>query len=610
MTASTPSLPELLLPLLDAGADAPCQRWDAGGPIRAQRTCAALARDVRALARALLALGLQVGDRVGIVSENRPRWLTADLAIMTAGCVGVPRGGQSPVGEVAAILEHAECRVVFVEDAATWARFREVLNGCEHVVLLEGEAPDDGLLTFDDLLGLGGQDEALPRLSDTAVATLVYTSGTTGRPKGVTLTHRNIVSNVLSLSAVLRIERGHRFLALLPSWHMYERTVEYYALMRGAEISYTDPRRLKDDLVAERPHFLASVPRVWESLHDRVVGGVGALPGPVRWMAQTALRGSLRYRKARNTLSRRTAETAGRASPPRQVAGAAAGMLFWPLHALAGRLVHRRLRAATGGRLQAAISGGGALPAHVDAFFDATGIPVLIGYGLTETSPVVAVRRPERNVLGTIGTPIADTELQLRPVGEVTAGGVATDVGRLFVRGPQVMQGYWHDPEATAAVLSDDGWFDTGDLVRLTGAGDLVFCGRAKDTIVLRGGENSEPEPLEQAARASPVIEQIVVFGQDRKALGALVWPSNEEVERRLGPNPASEATLGLIRAELRERVGPNGGFQAWERVPHVGLMPAAMTVENGLSTATLKVKRSVVGERWHTDVEALFDRR
>lgn len=607
MTDSPVSLPDLLLPRIDALGARTCQRYPSG-ETRATRSFAELAAGVRGVARGLVARGVRPGDRVGIVSENGPRWLEADLGILTAGAIGVPRGAQSPPGEVREILGHAGCRVILFEDAATWERFQDAVPDADLVVVLSGPSPSGAVLTLDELSAQAPPDVQLPRCGPGDVATLVYTSGTTGRPKGVTLTHGNIVSNVLALRDVLAIEQGHRFLALLPSWHMYERTVEYYALLRGAEISYTDPRRLRKDLVEERPHYLASVPRVWERLHDTVVGGIRDLDGLRRRVATTALAGSLRYRACRNELAGRTRAAVESAPPPLRRLRCWTGLALWPLHAVAGRLVHGRLRRATGGRLRAAISGGGALPEHVDAFFDATGIPVLVGYGLTETSPVVAVRRPERNVLHTIGTAVRDTELDLRPIDPGARPPAPGEAGRLFVRGPQVMRGYWEDAEATAAVLDEEGWFDTGDLIRLTPAGDLVFCGRAKDTIVLRGGENVEPEPLEQAARAAPLIEQVIVLGQDRKALGALVWPAQDEVERRLGRAASPDAVLEAVRAELRARVGTEGGFRPWERIPHVGLLPEPLTVENGLLTATMKVKRRDVAERFDAAIRALFD--
>jgi long-chain acyl-CoA synthetase len=569
-----------------------------------------LAQRVRAVAHGLAALGLSKGDRVGLVAENSPRWLHADLGVLAAGGVDVPRGCAAPPAEVAAVLSHAGCRMAFVEDVAALERFRAPLDGVERVVVLHGGPTGDGrVLSLERLLELGARAAGpLPEVAPDDVATLVYTSGTTGDPKGVTLLHRNVTSNVRALEDVLPVRVGEVFLSVLPTWHMYERTVGYFALSRGARVAYTDLRRLRHDLATVRPHYLPSVPRIWERVHDAVVGALAQEPPVRRALAKGLLAASLARTRARRALARLTADAVDRPLGVLEVARAAVVVAAtWPLDALAARVLHRRVREATGGRLVAAVSGGAALPPHVDLFFAAAGVTLLVGYGLTETSPVVAVRRFRRNVLGTIGTPLASTELRVvdPESGEPLPTGAT---GVLQVRGPQVMEGYWRNPEATAGVLRPDGWFDTGDLCRLTTRSDVVFCGRAKDTIVLLGGENVEPEPLEQAALASPVLEQVVLVGQDRKTLGALVWPNRDAVLQALGGvEPEPGAVLGLVRTELDRRLGPAGGFRAWERVQHVALLPEALSYENGLLTGTLKVRRRAVAERHAKLVDALF---
>lgn len=560
---------------------------------------------VEHLARGLRGLGVAAGDRVGLISENRPEWLAADLATLLAGAADVPRGTGFHPAEVAAVVRHAGCRAAWVEDPPALERFREALDGLDPVILLHGEAPPgSGARTLAEVEALGADVSiALPEIAPDDVATLVYTSGTTGAPKGVTLTHGNVLSNVENLREVLPVRPGHVFLSLLPSWHMYERVVEYFVADRGGVLSYTDLRNLRADLVAERPHFFCSVPRVWERLHDAVQAGLRAGPAPARAAARAALRGSLAHMAARRA---RRGLTAGTAGAPASTVTVLPGLLAWPLHLLASWLVHGKLRAAVGGRMVAAISGGGALPPHVDAFLDAAGVPVLVGYGLTETSPVVAVRRPGRNVLGTIGTALRRTELRI--VGPGSAGpALPGAAGVLHVRGPQVMRGYWNDEAATRAVLDPDGWLDTGDLCRMTPGGDLVFVGRAKDTIVLSGGENVEPELVEQSLLSSPLVEQVVVVGQDRKALGALVWVDPRRAAELLGPGADVQAA---VKAELAARSGPAAGLRPWERVQCVALLPEALSVESGTLTATLKTRRAVVADRYAALVESLYSRK
>lgn len=544
---------------------------------------------VLGVAGGLAALGMRPGDRVALVAENEPRWLAADVGVLAAGGIVVPRGAGASTREVAAIVRHSGCRFAFVQDAATYARHADALreSGVEGVALLGGSAA--GALRWEDLQSRG-RGGGLPDVSPDAVATIVYTSGTTGEPKGVTLRHRNVTANVHALHDVLPVAAGHVFLALLPTWHMYERTVEYYAALRGAVLAYTDLRRLRDDLVAERPHVVVAVPRVWQKVHDAALLRIEGLAPPVRAAARAALRASLAFTRSRLALAGRLAETVDAGLGARLAW--TGGLLLAPLHVAASVLVHRRIRAATGGRLVAAVSGGALLPPHVDLMLAAAGMPLLVGYGLTETSPVVAVRRLGRNVIGTIGTPLARTEV--RVAAEQGADGAPT----LRVRGPQVMAGYWRDDEATRRVLDADGWFDTGDVIRMTGRGDLAFCGRAKDTIVLIGGENVEPEPLEQAIAACPWIEQAVVLGQDQKALGALVWPAK---------GSPLEGDLAATAREVRSRTGAAAGFHPWETIHRVRLLPGPLTVEDGTLTATLKVRRRTVLERHSDLVRDLF---
>jgi long-chain acyl-CoA synthetase len=579
------------------------QRADGG---RVEITYGAARETVLRAARGLVALGLRRGDRVAIVAENSPRWLHADLAVLAAGGIDVPRGATAPEREVAAIVRHADCRLAFVENAAVLTRTGSALADVKTLILLEGDAPGDTrALTFERLLEMGEAEVELPQTGPDDVATLVYTSGTTGEPKGVTLLHRNIVSNIRALHDVLPIGSGQVLLSLLPTWHMYERTVEYFVATRGAVIAYPDLKRLRKDLGSERPHLMVSVPRVWEKLHDGVLDALRGAPMARRLLGDLALRGSLVFTRARRALAGLSADTVD-ASPLSRLARLP-GLFAWPLHLLARPTVHAKIRSATGGRLLAAVSGGAAMPPHVDLFFSAAGVTLLVGYGLTETSPVLTVRRLDRNVLGTIGVALAGTELRVvdPTSGEVLANGA---VGALEARGPQVMKGYWEDAAATSRVLSRDGWFATGDLVSLTGRGDVVFCGRAKDTIVLAGGENVEPEALEQAARASPCVDQIVVVGQDRKTLGALVWPNADAVNRALGTQtPTAEAVLALLRTELDARVCPAAGFRPWERLQRVALLPGQLTPEAGTLTATLKTRRAEVARRHADLIEAMY---
>jgi long-chain acyl-CoA synthetase len=365
--------------------------------------------------------------------------------------------------------------------------------------------------------------------------------------------------------------------------------MDYLALSVGGELVYTSRRRIKEDLKEVRPTIFAAVPRIWESLHDGIISHCDKLPGIKRGLMHDVL------------------------TTCRQVGSSRAG--FWQRlkHAVYRRTLLRPLENVTGGRLRIAVSGGGALPPHVDHCLLGIGLPLLNGYGLTETSPVVAVRPPNDNRAGTIGLPIPHTEVEIRdPEGRPVGRG---KTGVLWVRGPQVMRGYYRSPDLTEAVLSPDGWFNSGDLAHIDDKGHIVITGRAKDTIVLAGGENVEPEPVETGIKASPLIDQAVVLGQDEKSLGAILIPMLDGLARRV-PREAWDERDGelhgkdvhvLFRQELDRLLTRQAGFRPCERVTRFRLRTEPMTVENGLLTPTLKVKRREVERRMANTIARLF---
>jgi long-chain acyl-CoA synthetase len=403
------------------------------------------------------------------------------------------------------------------------------------------------------------------------------------------LTHANVLSNLRVVTDVLGIDAEDSFLSVLPAWHMYERIMDYLALATGAQLVYTDRRRIKEDLAAVKPTVFAAVPRIWEMLHDGIVAQAHK---------QTGWRGAL----LRTSLRVARAVGGGRAH---------AGYLL--LHALARALVYRRVLASLGGRLRLCVSGGGALPRHVDETLLGIGLPLLNGYGLTETSPVASVRLPRDNAAGHIGPPLPQTEISVRhPDGSECAQG---EVGVLWIRGPQVMRGYYGNPKKTAEVLSPDGWLDSGDLGRIDARGHAWITGRAKDTIVLAGGENVEPEPVETLVKTSPFAEQAVCVGQDRKGLGMLIVPHEETLEQQV-PRGAwdmqdgeirGKAVHALIRAELDRLLVRDNGCRPCDRVTTFRVLAEPLTVENGLLTQTLKVRRHVVAERYARLIDSMY---
>ena len=562
-----------------------------------------IASDVDALAAALLDLGLKRGDHVGLVAENRYEWLLIDLAMASLGVVDVPRGVDTTPTELQFIMEHSGSCAAFAENekvAADLVAMQQALPDLRHVIVMADETSVDGALALGDLVQKGAalmqsSGEALQAaraaVDPEDLLTIVYTSGTTAEPKGVMLSHRNVLSNIQTCVDVLHVTDQDTFLSVLPAWHMYERIMDYLALATGGQLTYTDRRRIKDDLKAVRPTIFAAVPRIWEMLHDGVVNTALKLPG---------LQGKL-FRRC--------------LAVSRKVGAGKASLLERLQHAALDRIVNKKVRAGLGGRLRLCASGGGALPRHVDETFLGMGIPLRNGYGLTETSPVAAVRLPHQTQPGHIGPPLPETRIEARKDDGTTCG--TNETGVLWIQGPQVMRGYYENPTRTAEVLTEDGWFNSGDLGHRDEHGNLWITGRAKDTIVLAGGENVEPEPIETLVKTSPLIEQAVVVGQDEKALGVLIVPSTEALEHEVPRSEWDErdgalhgdAVRKLLRAELDRLVTRENGCRPTDRIATLQVLAEPLTPDNGMLTQTLKVRRHVVAERYRDLIAALFRR-
>ncbi len=380
------------------------------------------------------------------------------------------------------------------------------------------EAPPTGetlkVLNFAQLIEIGKNHNFVPvKQNRDALATLIYTSGTTGKPKGVMLSYKNLMHQVSTFGTVLQPNAGDIVLSILPSWHSYERTVEYYLLSQGCTQVYTNLRSVKGDLRQFKPNYMVGVPRLWESIYEGVQKQFREQPAKKQRLINFLLGISDKYIKARRVAQGLDLNNL-HASAIERLAAKIQALALLPLHALGERLVYAKVREATGGHVKQMISGGGALPRHIDNFFEIIGVQILQGYGLTETSPVTHVRRPWRNLIGASGLPLPATEAKI--VDPETKAAFANREARLSIveRGPQIMQGYYQNPEATAKAIDAEGWFDSGDLGWLTPQDDLVLTGRAKDTIVLTNGENIEPQPIEDACLRSPYIDQIMLVGQ------------------------------------------------------------------------------------------------
>ena len=585
------------------------------------------------LATGLIEAGVEAGDHVAVLADNRLEWVLTDYAILLAGAADVPRGTDITDPEMLHILTHSDSRTVFVENKAMLDRLLQKRDLLPHVRLVVVMAPGlevpEGVLRLEDLMHRGaelrgaGDHRAEKRASEVRpedLFTIIYTSGTTGTPKGVQLTHANACSQIEYLPLDLRA--GDRALSILPIWHSYERGFELLSVSRGVCTHYTSLRSLAEDLKTVRPTVMASAPRLWENLYLKILGNVKQAPPVRRMLFHMAYRATRSVKRAERFFRGQQLDIHGRTFAQSCVLAlkhAVAWMLSVVPAVLLDGLVLKKLRAIVGGEFRGTISGGGALQPHVDEFFNFIGIPVLEGYGMTETAPVLAVRTWDNLVIGTVGPVYPATEIRivdlqdgriLYPDSQHSGGGRGLR-GEIHVKGPQVMKGYYKDPEATAKVLRN-GWMNTGDIGMVTFNECVKILGRSKETIVLLNGENIEPVPIEGRLVESPYIDQCMVVGQDMKMLGALIVPSLDQLRQgglgvaSLREAAASKEAHALVEQEIKRLVNQSTGFKPFERVAVFRLVPKAFEAGDEM-TRTFKLKRHVIEARYAALIGGMF---
>jgi long-chain acyl-CoA synthetase len=595
-------------------------------------TYAQLAEQIQIFATGLQALGVKVGDRLSLIADNSHRWFIADQGIMTSGAIDAVRSSQAEREELIFIIANSGSTGLVLEDIKTLKKLQERLNDLpiQFVVLLSDEqVPTEStlkILNFTQLMEIGKNHQFVPaKQSGDTLATLIYTSGTTGKPKGVMLSHANLLHQVKTLGAIVQPHKGDIVLSILPTWHSYERSGEYFLLSQGCTQVYTNLRSVKGDLKKFKPHYMIAVPRLWESIYEGVQKQFREQPANKQKLINTLLSLSQKYLKALYIVQGLSLDHLD-ASALNKLTARIQALALLPFHKLGEKLVYNKVREATGGRIKQVISGGGALPRHIDEFFALIGVQILQGYGLTETSPVTNARRIWRNIPGASGQPIPGTEVKI--VDPETRQPLPTGKrGLVLLKGPQIMQGYYQNPEATKKAINQEGWFDSGDLGWVTPENDLVLTGRAKDTIVLTNGENIEPQPIEDACLRSPYIDQIMLVGQDQRMIGALIAPNVEAlskwaesqnltlvVENQENTPPSSQKInleskiiQDLFRQELNREVQNRPGYRADDRIGPFKLILEPFSIENGMMTQTLKIRRHVVMEHYRVIINAMF---
>jgi long-chain acyl-CoA synthetase len=589
------TLVELFLEAVDQFADHPALReFPDAGPELATLSYRAVYRQVRAVAHGLEAIGVGRGERAAILAENRPEWAIADYACLMAGVVDVPVYATLLPSQVAYILKDSGARLVFVSTREQMEKVLEASREADLVltVVVFDEVPGaprevvpwsrliaEGPGRIEQVTDEEFREAALAARPDD-VATILYTSGTTGEPKGVMLTHDNVFSNVNAAGQLFEISEKDASLCFLPLSHVFQRMVDYLLFSRGCSITYAhDVTTVADDLKVVRPTIAVSVPRLYEKVYDRVMGGPGLKGRIARWagkvatawadakMADQVPEGSLAFR-----------------------------------HRLADRLVYRKIRAAVGGRLRFFVSGGAPLEPAIAKFFYGAGVNILEGYGLTETSPVTNVNTLERFRIGTVGRPVPGTEVRIAEDGEI------------LVRGRQVMKGYYNQPGETAKVLRPDGWFLTGDIGEIDDDGFLRITDRKKDLIVTAGGKNVAPQPIENRLRTNPFVEQLVLVGDRHKFVSLLVVPAFAALEAWASGKGINASERGeLIRHPTvqslleKELLSGLDDLSSYERPKKLLLLDTEFSIDDGTLTPTQKVKRRVVQKRLGDVIDALY---
>lgn len=597
MTETIPSttLPRLLLEAVDRFDTAP-----AYGRLKRNLTVERFAyRDflelVRGTASALEARGVRRGDRVAILSENRLEWAFADWASLCSGVVDVPIYPSLRSEQIAYILNDCRARMVFVQDEPHLEKVleaRAALAADFEVVVFDPPAALDapGVSSWEAFLRGGAEIAARTTPEDfrrraleprpEEVCTILYTSGTTGDPKGVMLTHRNISANVLQVGRVLELRPGDSTLSFLPLSHIFQRMVDYFFLANGCTVVYGRSIATSlEDMKAVRPTVVASVPRLYEKMYQAMVQARGWKKRLMAWAMAVA------ERAADDKLAGR--EPTG-----------ALGLQY----RLADRLVYSKIRAAVGGRVRWFVTGSAPLAASLARFFHSIGLVILEGYGLTETSPVLFVASEKGFKLGTVGRAVPGTEARIAADGEI------------LVRGPQVMKGYYGQPEETAKVIDADGWFATGDIGEIDAEGFLRITDRKKDLLKTSGGKYVAPQLIENRLKQCAIVEQSVVVGNNRKYVALLIVPSYKglevvAVERQVTWKTRAELIQhDRIRRHVEDEVRRFfGGLAPHETPKKIALIEGEFTVENGLLTPSLKIKRKLVNERYADVIDTLY---
>lgn len=591
---SAQTLPELVLKVIPHHNRRDCLKAKKGS-VYTDISATEVVETVEVLSAKLIDMGVKKAERVGLLSENRPEWAYADLAIQCAGAITVPIYNTLPAKQVEYILKDSEMELLFVSTEAQLKKIQDIRAATpllQKIIVLDSYAQKDDLVTDLPAMLAEGTEilkktpnlvrERAAKSQRDEVFSIIYTSGTTGEPKGVMLTHGNVLSNVEAIQKLFTFSPGDMALSFLPLSHILERMAGYYCMLYyGCTIAYAESvDTMQRNLVEICPTLLISVPRVYEKFYQRIMDNVAAEHGLKKKIATWGLAVAAQYSEAKL-----------------KTGNVSFGLAF--KYAVADKLLFRKIRGRLGGKLRLLISGGAALPRQLAVFFYGLGLTILEGYGLSETSPVIAVNDPEKFKFGTVGRPIPGVEVKIAEDGEI------------LTRGPNVMKGYYKKPKETAEVMTGDGFLRTGDIGELDADGFLRITDRKKDLIVTSGGKNIAPQYVENTLKTSKYITQIVVIGDKRKFPCALIVPNMENLKKFAAANNIAESELLTNRAIsveiLRDIESLSKDLASFERVKKVALLDREFTIDSGELTPSLKIKRNVVEKKYKDLIDSLY---
>ena len=588
---------------------------------------------------ALLSRGVKREDKIGLISDNRAEWFHADLGIMAIGAIDVPRGCDATLNDLEKILSITEAKIVIAENNSQVNKIvslKEQLPCVETIISFEKSIKDDVLeaakaknvkiLFFEDLMKEGGKwriehkgevEAELEKGKGEDIATIIFTSGTTGTPKGVMLTHHNFLAQLDEIPERIFLNPGERALSVLPVWHVFEREVEYVITIQGATLCYSKPvgSILLADFKKLNPHLLPAVPRVFEAVYDGITKKMRKTGGIVLAMFNFFVRVAKLQKAMSRKMFNQNACYTRYYTVFWWILFLIPWCLLWPIYGLGDLLVFSKIKSMLGTNFRAGIAGGGAFPKFIDEFFWAIGVEIVEGYGLTETAPIVAVRPLAAPIYRTIGSAIRGVQVRIvDPMDGFVLG--RGKQGVLQVKGPTVMKGYYKRPDLTEKVINEEGWLDTGDLAIMTIHNELCIKGRIKDTIVLRGGENLEPLPIETKLSESKYIKQAVVVGQDMRYLAALILVDEDEVKTYAADNGiqydtyenllASDVIQKLYENEIANLISAKNGFKMFERVSKFTLITKPFEVGVELS-AKQEIMRFRINDLYKEQIAAMF---